>query len=646
MTHKRDTTWAKPLLLIALLALGLAVLIVLRSIPALSRAVREAREAQLLLERVAATWEEERLSGLPSMDADLAQAERLLARAGERIDSEAFLRFLPGVRGTIDAAERATTGAAAIASGARALTAEAVAVGALVARFRDRSYRDLTDAERAAVVMEVGSGVLRIRAASAAFSRGTALLADVRCPWIARRIVPACDLLETYALPRELDAALRSVHAIAAATDRLAASFASDTPTDVLLLFLNNTELRPGGGFLGTYGLLTVAGGRVTAFTTDDVYALDVRAEGLPPIAPPAPFRDLGIVRAWYLRDANWSPDFAVASETVLEFYEREGGPGNPTIVVGFTPTFAAQLLALVGPVTVAGVTFDAANIADELEYQVEQAYAIRGIPQHQRKDIIAPLSRAVIEGFLALPFRTWLDGADRVRSAVAERQLMAYSSDRALEGLIERIGLAGRVRTRAAGEDALLVVDANLGALKTDAVMERAVTYAIAPDATGGYVGRVTLRYRNTGTFTWKTTRYQTYTRVYLPPGTTFLGVRGSRPLGRTPAGSVDAYDELDRTAFGFFWVTEPGREETLELTVRIAPDVAARIRSGSYALTVQKQLGLPEPAALTVDHNFGTLVGAAEPPEIPAAAGDAQYVAETDLRVDRTFAVTLERE
>src|ERR1051326_4021729 len=47
------------------------------------------------------------------------------------------------------------------------------------------------------------------------------------------------------------------------------------TPTNYLIEVLDSTELRPGGGFIGNYGVGTLSGGRLTAAHITDTYLLD-----------------------------------------------------------------------------------------------------------------------------------------------------------------------------------------------------------------------------------------------------------------------------------------------------------------------------------------------------------------------------------
>ncbi len=636
MSPRRRNRW--PLLVLGLL-LAAVLVVVVQSTPHLIVAIRSARAAERRITAAMDRWRSDGYRSAASITEDLQFARSNLTRTQESLDALAFLRAIPGIRSVIAYGEEFAGGGALWLDGAAQLARVVAFNLALMDRYADRAPIDLTSSERAAIVGAFGSSLADARVALSMLDAGDRRLAAAACP-SALRALRRCA---TGAIDRaRATAATARASALAAlhAAERIATLVGAYDPTTVLLLFLNNTELRPGGGFLGTYGLATIHRGELVDFRTDDVYNLDRLVEGSQRVVPPAPFRRHGIVSWWYLRDANWSPDFAASSRSVLDLYRREGGVGNPVLVVGFTPTLASELLRIVGPIEVDGMRFDAENVADELEYQVEVGYHEQGIPRPQRKAIIAPLSRIAIDRLLSRPIREWGPVVDALRTAARERQLLAYSRDGALQEFAERLDIAGRVRPIASGDDAIMVVDANLGALKTDPVVERSIRYAIIPDG-DGQRGTIRLRYRNTGTFTWKTTRYRTYTRVYLPEGTELIRVHGAMERDRSDApGPVDTGTELGRAVIGAFVSIEPGEERSLVLEIRLAPAVAQRIRSGSYALHVQKQLGsLATP--LTVDLEFGTPVKAADPPEPPAAWGNSSYTFETDLREDRTFIV-----
>lgn len=639
----RVITRKKIYLTITALIIAAHLIVIAQSTPHLITVARSARAADRHLIAAVTRWHAERERGAAAIAADLQAARANITKVQESLESLAFLRATPGVRSAIEFGIDAAAGGARWLEGTAELATVTAVDLSLIDRYADRAPVDLTDIERAEIVDVLGSSLVRSRTALEALDAGDRTLTTLRCPRVLQVFGGHCGM-DTLTRAREAASSTRtSVIATIHAAERMAVLIGAREPATILLLFLNNTELRPGGGFLGTYGVATIHRGTLVDFRTDDVYNLDRHVEGTQRVEPPPPFRRHGIVTWWYLRDANWSPDFATSSRSVLDFYRREGGAGDPVLVVGFTPTFAQALLRIVGPIEVDGVRFDTENIADELEYQVEVGYHEKGIPRPQRKAIIAPLSRIAIDRLLARPIREWGPVVDAVANAARERQLLAYSRDSELQEFAERFNLGGRVRPISTGDDAIMVIDANLGALKTDPVMERSIRYAIIPDG-DGYRGSIRLRYRNTGTFTWKTTRYRTYTRVYLPERTELIRAHGAMERDRSEAsGVVDVETELGRTVLGAFLSIEPGEERSLVFEVRLSPTVAARIRAGTYTLRAQKQLGsIATP--LTVDLEFGTPVRAATPPEPPAGWGNSRYTVETDLREDRTFSVQLQ--
>jgi len=401
-----------------------------------------------------------------------------------------------------------------------------------------------------------------------------------------------------------------------------------------LLLFLNNTELRPGGGFIGTYGIARILNGDFTSLQTEDVYALDRLAEGKVNIPTPEPLQDYHATNIWYLRDANWSPDFAVSSLEVIERFISEArlvptslktsipSPVSLHGVIGFTPTFVSDLLKIVGSITVSGQEFTSENIADAIEYHVEVGYALEGIPESQRKEILADLVEEMKNRLLNLPFSKWGEVLQVIEKGFFSKQLAIYSADQITENYLVQMGWGGRLLAKT--PDVLMVVDANLASLKTDPVVERTITSEIFQNTDGDYLGRTRILYTHTGSFNWKTSRYRTYTRLYLPQGTTFLRAQGtlSNDLSKNPMaqeGTVDIDEELGMTVFGAFTSVEPGKQQELLFEYKLG--------------------ALDHELILQLD--FGKGVSYAFPAEEETEWGDGIYHLNTYLDQDKVFQV-----
>lgn len=418
------------------------------------------------------------------------------------------------------------------------------------------------------------------------------------------------------------------------------------TPKTYLFLMLNNTEMRPGGGFIGTYGILKVADAGIESFFTDDIYALDGPSEAYLHEPAPDPLRKYLRVPGWFMRDSNWSPDFVVSALDVEHFYHLEGGKESFDGVIGMTPTVISKLLGLTGPITIDGSTFTADNVTDELEYQVEKAFAENGTPVAQRKDVVGKLGQELMSRLFGTKLSNLPALAAIAQDSIEEKHLMASFKDPSLMAFADARGWSGRFMS--ASGDQLAVIDANLAALKTDAVMDKKITYALRPDG-NSWIARASITYKNNGRFSWKTTRYRTYTRFYAPIGSQFLKGEGMmlddklNDPGRH-AGVFDVGTELGRAVFGAFISVEPGETRTLTAEYRVSDAVARMIRAGAYDLQVRKQLGTLS-NGLTLDLDFGKNVARAAPPEASSEWGDGRYRLSTDLRVDRQFNVTLQQ-
>lgn len=467
------------------------------------------------------------------------------------------------------------------------------------------------------------------------------------------QLEPVLSLLDP--LQSELKAVQEELELLGILARLLPAFAGLDDVATTLLLFLNNNELRPAGGFIGTYGVLKTSGGDISELETADVYAIDDAVSDKITRTASSALQRYNATTKWFFRDSNWSPDFAASSMTTIELFLEEVGfiedsesiPTSTQIdnVIGFTPTYAADLLTITGSISVGGQTFTAENIADTLEYQVEYGYAAQGLPPTQRKEILADLVNEMKTRLYALPAEQWQDVFEVTELALQEKQLLLFSTDASVQNVIVKKGWGGSVDSQTV--DTLMVVDANLASLKSDSAVDREITYTIEQTVSDKWVAQVSIHYKHTGTFDWKTTRYRTYTRVYLPEGTELIDVEGSwlndkmqNPTGA--AGQIDVEHELGLTSFGTFTSVEPGEENTLTFTFALAPSVIKAIKAGDYALSIIKQPGAQN-NALTIDLDFDKNVTHATPPESQGEWGDDIYRLNTILDQDLTIAVEL---
>lgn len=227
-------------------------------------------------------------------------------------------------------------------------------------------------------------------------------------------------------------------------------------------------------------------------------------------------------------------------------------------------------------------------------------------------------------------------------KKSLDEKQILIYDNDKSVQDIIEQYNWSGKLHGD--NTDFLMVVDSNLAALKTDAVMKRDIWYSVKQEG-DDVIATVSITYRNEGSFTWYTTRYRSYTRVFVPYGSTLIGSEGVMDMDRTDrAGEVEIVELEDgKTRFGAFISIEPGTSETLSFTYKLPDSVASSVRRGTYELYVQKQPGT-HAHGLTLDLNFSKNIVNADPAEQQDQWGDNNYRVQTDLLFDREFVILVD--
>ena len=328
---------------------------------------------------------------------------------------------------------------------------------------------------------------------------------------------------------------------------------------------------------------------------------------------------------------------------SVERVFAGRGSDVTPTTMIAFEPGFFERMFVLTGPVTVEGKEYTSKNVMDILEKEVEINYAKNGIAERDRKKVIAEIGGAMLQRLRELPASMYPNIIHEVASALKEKQILLYAQDPALLKSLDAKGWTGR--TQPTIVDSLWVVDANLGAYKTDRVMDRTISYKMDATDLNHPTATVTLTYHHTlPLFDWRTTRYRSYTRVYVPDGAKLISSSGAmkNDLHETrnvfTSGDVDVMHELGKTVYGAFWAIEPGKTGSLSFTYELPASVADAIRAHTYQFDWQKQPGVDQ-ASLTVDLRLGKNIQSVSPPEKESEWGDTNVretlTSQTDQRI-----------
>ncbi len=416
------------------------------------------------------------------------------------------------------------------------------------------------------------------------------------------------------------------------------------SPKTYLLIFQNSNEIRPTGGFIGSYGKVVLDKGRIDKLVVDDVYNLDglLETKGVD-VEPPAPLKEhLGVSR-WLMRDANWSPDFTISAQQIADFYSQAMGDQIDG-VLGLDLEVVQRLLELTGPIYLAqfNESIDTKNFFEKTEFYSEADY-YSGSPQ--KKTFLSLLSAKLLEKVLQLKTADFGRLWQVVQNSLAERHLLIYLPEGEIANLLAQKNWDGRVKSF--GGDYLMVVDANVGATKANYYVKRNLSYAVKNvDRQGTWQGILKINYvHGAASNAWPGGAYKNYLRVYVPQGSVLKKVeRSSEGVDTKALDITKGIDETQgggKTVWGTVFTLNAGKSLSLIFTYNLPTDEGL-LKADSYSLLVQKQSGTTADL-LTVDFlkPFGREVD--EAPEGSKRIGDL-WRWSGNLREDRQLLYKLE--
>jgi len=352
------------------------------------------------------------------------------------------------------------------------------------------------------------------------------------------------------------------------------------TEKTFLILFQNNMEIRPGGGFIGAFGILKIKDGQIADLQIHDTSNFDARIPDA--FIAPKPIQEKLNIVDWKFRDSNFSPDFKVDALKAEEFYNLGNGQEKFDGIIGITTNVLTSFLKVTGPVSLPGYpgTYGDENAIMQLEYQVEKGFDEQGISRGERKTVMNALGEEVLKKALALGKVDKLKLAGIIQEDLGKKDIQLYFKDADLQAKIDAVNWGGRVDENW-NKDFLMLVDANLGAWKSDYFVKRSVEYTV--DLRGETPRAVLkIKYNHTATEkNWLTKDYLSYLRVYAPV---------SGWLDKTENFVTPIFEkEFEKKSFGSYVSVITGQEKTVELYYSLSKDLA-----DDYALKIQKQAGI----------------------------------------------------
>src|SRR3989344_819415 len=283
-----------------------------------------------------------------------------------------------------------------------------------------------------------------------------------------------------------------------------------------LVVFQNSAELRPTGGFIGSYATVRFDQGRMLDYKINDIYTADGQMKGQ--VAPPDEILHYLGQPNWYMRDANFAADFPLSAKRLLWFLEKETGQSVDG-VVAVNLGAVQKILSAVGPVEIEGAgKITGENFFEKAEYASE----INFFPgSTQKRDFLGEVANGILRK-LGSSETEWTGLAAAVTLALREKDVMFYSNSAAEQKVFEANGWAGSIDQdfcRTAGGNCFSLVEAHFGANKANYFVKERIRGEIMVDKGGKVAQEVTVEFKNESpSESWPGGKYKNYLRFLIP--------------------------------------------------------------------------------------------------------------------------------
>jgi hypothetical protein len=377
-----------------------------------------------------------------------------------------------------------------------------------------------------------------------------------------------------------------------------------------LILFQNDKELRPTGGFITAYSVFRLDSGVVHVDVSSDIYSLDATIANKP-AAPAAILKYFPTVPLFNLRDNNLSPDFKVSMDSFYKIYKTAGGYTPVDGIIAVDTHALVSAMNILGDISVDGTTFttkndprcDCPNVIYELEVLADQPAQI---VKTDRKGVIGDLMYAIMtKAFSSSPKLYWGPLFQTMLSEMNQKHILFYMNDANAQAGFEGLNAAGRIMPFTG--DYFNINEANFGGAKSNMFVSETVTQDYVLQSDGSIVKTVTVNYKNPyppsdcnlehGNLCLNAV-LRDWVRLYVPQGSQLISNTGSEV-------KMTTYDDLGKTVFDGFLTVRPQGVGKLTVSYKLPFKLA---QNSLLPLMVQKQGGTAD-SAYTVTEGSKTL-------------------------------------
>ncbi|MDR3581668.1 MAG: DUF4012 domain-containing protein [Candidatus Pacebacteria bacterium] len=317
----------------------------------------------------------------------------------------------------------------------------------------------------------------------------------------------------------------------------------ASTTHHVLVLLENPSEMRPGGGFLGSYADVAVRNGAVENISIHDV--ADADAAFTQKIVPPKPLQleQTG----WRPADGNWFFDFPTSASATISLFEKSSLYENPSVTfdgaIAVTPQAMGDVLSVTGPVTIANsaigvlpangsTTFSSDSLTVQIQKIVQAGQAGQGASTYPKK-VLGALWSSVLGSLASSTDEQRQQMLGLAAGWIADKDVMVYFKDPDLESFMTMYGAAGDefVPPQNFNGDYLAVVNTDVNSDKAELYVSSTVDLNVAIGSDGVATDHLVVtrvHHGNQSPYWWYQTTSQDYMQMIVPAGSSLVNESG----------------------------------------------------------------------------------------------------------------------
>ncbi|PJC53407.1 MAG: hypothetical protein CO029_02915 [Candidatus Magasanikbacteria bacterium CG_4_9_14_0_2_um_filter_41_10] len=448
----------------------------------------------------------------------------------------------------------------------------------------------------------------------------------------------------------------------------------------LLVLFQNNNEIRPTGGFIGSFAMVDTQKGEIKNITIPGGGSYDIQGQLDVYLVPPIP---LQLVNGrWEFQDVNWFFDFPTTARKAEQFVESaEGTTFDGTIAVN--ASVIERLLRVIGPVKASeyNMLLDADTVLPTLQSYVEDGHAEDEAP----KEILTAVLDQMLNAMQDIKPQQLLALLGELHEALSQKEIQVSLKEPASQARLTSFGWTGSVVKTSPRQDYLAVVATNVQGEKSDARIVQDIEQIAEVQEDGSVVEKVLVRRTHTGDpiEVHYGASNITYTRIYVPEGSVLLDAGGftyppeeafhvpeewytkdpdlariEHEVGIHRNTGTRITNEFGKTSFGNWMIVPAGESQEVWVTYRLpfsvvdtkqsqqhplssflshGPDAVSR-----YSLFIQKQSGVESSFRFDIRYPASWIPKWKSDDAIDFTSLGATI--QTDLSTDRVYGVAFE--